>query len=321
MEKFKVLRASKAGNPCSRNIWYSVNGYKPKYDENSNSRWILEVGTCLEPMIVYRLTCEDWDVEYNGGSQEAPIEYKIPLNGGEFAGHPDCFMSKGKIKNVLADIKTMNDYSFKKWKKNGSLKDKPSYVDQLHIYAAGAMAEGRKVEHLAIVGFNKNNSDMYIDIFDYDPERYEAIKQRSEGIFEAVEPPNEKPKEKWCCQYCEYGEICELNQKDTAVGDDVVKTEDKDIINAVDMLKEARDLSKAGKDLEAEAKKVLDEKVRKAGIKSLFANGMNLKLIESVRTSFDMNAFAEKHPMLAEILLKKFNKVSSSLSYRFAEAE
>ena len=314
-ENKKILRASKVGFPCMRNLWYSAHGYKGNF--NNNNRWILETGKCLEPMIVYRLMCEDWDVEYNEGSQEAPIEYKIPVLDGELAGHPDCFMKKHK-QLILADIKTMNARSFTKWKREGSLKTKPGYVDQLHIYAAGALAEGRNLDKLAIVGFNKNDSDMHIDIFDFDPERFENIKQRAEKIFASAEPPTEGcHTEAWSCQYCEFFEKCELAQKDTKVGDNIMETNDTDIVNAVELLKEARDLKRSGEELEKEAKKVLDEKVRKQGMKSVFAKGLTLLLQERASQRFDSKAFSAAYPELA----KEFTKSTSSLYYVFSGSE
>ena len=210
----KVLRASKAGFPCHRNLWYSVNGHKSSANNTaySKSQRIFDVGTYLEPLVVEWLRQDGWNVEYNPGSQNAALELSIPLNGGVLAGHPDCFISRPDgLQNVLADIKTMNDRAFTQWKREGSIASKPQYVDQLHVYAMGAIQAGRTVEHLAIVGINKNNSDMHIDVFDFDPLRAEDIQNRAEIIFEAEVPPTENcPAENWCCGYCEFHSICEL---------------------------------------------------------------------------------------------------------------
>ena len=313
----KILSASKAGFPCLRNLWYSVMGIGGEETDERTQR-IFDVGMYLEPMIVKWLKEDGWTVDYNAGSQNAELTLKIQLAGGELRGHPDCFMSKPGFENVLADIKTMNDRAFRMWKKEGSLKSKPQYVDQLHVYAMGAIEAGYKVDKLAIVGLNKNNSELHIDFFDYDWFRAESICEKAEFIFEAKEPPKQNcPMEKWCCNYCGYTNICDLVQsKETAVGNDTIVTSDTEIINAVELLKEARELSKAGKDLEDEAKVVLDEKVRKQGIKTLQAKNLILKLSETVSNRFDKSAFQKKYPEL----VNEYTKSSTSVVYKVAEA-
>ena len=207
----KILRASKAGFPCQRNLWFSVNGVRGENPDTKTQR-IFDVGTCLEPLVVEWLRADGWTVDYNPGSQQAAVEYSIKVDGGEIHGHPDCFISRPDgLQNVLVDIKTMNERAFMYWKKEGSIKSKPQYVDQLHIYALGAMAQGRKVEHLAIAGVNKNNSEMFIDVFDYDPARAAEIVIRAEGVFALNQAPETNcPSEKWCCGYCEYAKQCDL---------------------------------------------------------------------------------------------------------------
>ena len=191
----KVLRASKAGFPCMRNLWYSVNGFPETVSPKSQR--IFDVGTALEPVIVEWLKADGWNVEYNPGSQNAEIEVTVPIEGGKLAGHPDCIISKGEIQNALVDIKTMNDRAFTHWKREGSLKTKPQYVTQLHIYAMGLKEQGRKIEHLGIVGVNKNNSDMYIDLFDFDESTSLDILIRAECVVNAGEIPEfECPTEK-----------------------------------------------------------------------------------------------------------------------------
>ena len=199
------------GFPCARHLYYSVNNFEVEGEPDKQGQRILEVGKCLEPLIVEWLREDGWTVYYNEGSQDAPLKFEIPVSGGLLIGHPDCFISRPGLANVLADIKTMNDRSFTTWKREGSLKSKSQYVDQLHVYAMGALKAGYKVEMLAIVGVNKNNSEMLIDYFDYDYLRATAIVQRAEEIFKATTPPEDAPSEKWCCNYCEYYDICEKN--------------------------------------------------------------------------------------------------------------
>ncbi|MBR1487130.1 MAG: hypothetical protein IJ597_07755, partial [Synergistaceae bacterium] len=75
----KTLRASKAGYPCDRNLWYAVNNFKGIITEKTQR--IFDTGTCLEPLVVEWLRKDGWTVNYNQGSQNADLEFKIPVNG------------------------------------------------------------------------------------------------------------------------------------------------------------------------------------------------------------------------------------------------
>ena len=316
----KVMRASRVGFPCDRCLWYSVNGFNE--DIGEKSKRIFAVGTALEAVAVDWLKDDGWDVRYNPGSQEAELELTIPLKGGKLAGHPDCFISKPGNEDVLIDIKTMNERSFTQWKRNGTEKDKPQYLDQVHVYAEAAMRAGFPLGRLGIVGVNKNNSAMHIDLFDFEPERMSAIIERTERIFAVTEAPEPGERmEGWCCSYCGYSYLCELAQekrKDTAVGADAMKTNDPAILNAnaMELLKEARELSKAGTELETEAKAVLDEQVRQKGIRSVAGGGLILTLTESASSRFDTKSFRKEYPDMAA----KFTKTSNSVIYNLKEA-
>ena len=77
----KVLSASKCGFPCERYLFYSVNSPEAEATSSRTQR-IFDVGTALEPVIVEWLRSDGWDVEYNQGSQNAPLEVQIDVVGG-----------------------------------------------------------------------------------------------------------------------------------------------------------------------------------------------------------------------------------------------
>ena len=313
----KTMRASKVGFPCDRNLYYAVNGQ----DEvvTLKSQRIFAVGTALEAVAVAWLREEGWDVLHNPGSQEADLELEIPVAGGRLSGHPDCIISRPGMGRILIDVKTMNERAFTRWKREGTEKNKPQYVDQVHVYANAAMAAKLSIERLGIVGVNKNNSEMHIDIFDYSLERMAAIVERTERIFALSSPPEPGDRmEGWCCGYCGYAHVCELQKqkRDTEVGDGIGITTEPDIVNAMELLAEARELSKTGKDLEDQAKAVLDEKIKRQGIKSIRGGALVLTLNEVVSSRFDSAAFKKAHPDMVE----EFTKKSSSVRYDIKEA-
>lgn len=314
----KILRASKAGFPCIRNLWYSVNGFQQKTDERTQR--IFDVGNYLEPLVVEWLKKDGWNVEYNPGSQNAETEISIPVNSGTIAGHPDCIISKGEVQNALIDIKTMNDRAFTQWKHEGTMKSKPQYVTQLHIYAIGLEKLGRKIERLGIAGVNKNNSDMYIDFFDFDPAKATEIISQAEIIFSLDKPPCLNcPAEKWCCRYCEFCSECELS--DTSFTPDqlpaIPVTQDENILAAMNELKQARELNKEAKDLETHAKSILDENVKDKGLQGIQGGGLVFFMSSRMSSRFDSTAFKKAHPEL----VSQFTKQTSSVVYEIKEVK
>lgn len=313
----KVLRASKAGFPCARNLWYSVNGFTETVSPKSQR--IFDVGTALEPVIVEWLRADGWNVEYNPGSQNAEIEVTVPVIGGMLAGHPDCIISKGEIQNALVDIKTMNDRAFTYWKRSGSLKTKPQYVIQLHIYAMGLIKQGRDIQRLGIVGVNKNNSEMHIDFFDFDENTCSDILNNAELIMNAKEIPEyDCPTENWACSYCEYAKQCGLHkepfsdkQNDAPKNSDIQATYDETIINAMKALQNARELSKQARALENDAKPVLDENVKDKGLRAVQGGGLICSVKETTSARFDTTAFKKAHPEL----VSQFTKNTTSTTY------
>ena len=298
----KILRASKIGFQCFRHLWYSANGYEGVTSEKTQR--IFDVGNYLEPLAVEWLKRDGWEVDYNPGSQNAELELSIPLNGGTLKGHHDCFISRPDgLQNVLADIKTMNDRAFTFWKRAGTLKAKPQYVEQLHTYAIGLKNLGRKVEHLAIVGVNKNNSEMHIDVFDFEQATADMIKERSELIFSEKTPPDfYSPAENWCCGYCEYSGICELHKKPVAeipAKKDFAVTNDETVINAMKALEHARELSKEVRELETNAKATLDANIKAKGLQGVQGGGFVCSITERTSSRFDTAAFKKVHPDLA----------------------
>ena len=312
MNNDKVLRASKIGHPCDRNLWYSVNGAEET--TNEKSKRIFELGKILEPVIINWLRNDGWKVRRNpiDDSNEG-ISLSIAVNGGSISAHPDCLISNEDSGVILADIKTMNDRAFRSLKREGTLKAFPNYYDQLTIYAQAMKNSGFKVDKLAIVALNKNDCEGHIDFFDFDGERFDALKERAEKIFDADDAPDKGERfQEWCCSYCGFNPICELCKKDTSVGNEnIPATDNENVINAVELLSESREMEKAAKELSDEAKVILDKEIRQQGIKSVRVNNLVLVLNEIISSRFDTTAFKKSHPEL----IQNFMKTSTSVRY------
>jgi len=312
MNNDKVLRASRIGHPCNRNLWYSVNGATE--ETNEKSKRILELGKILEPVIINWLRNDGWKVRRNPIDESNDgISLSISVNGGSISAHPDCLISKDNSGLILADIKTMNDRAFRSLKREGTVKAFPNYADQLTIYAQAMKNSGFEVDKLAIVALNKNDCDGHINFFDFEPERFEALKQRAEIIFASDDAPDKGERfQDWCCSYCGFNPICEVCKKDTSVGDDnIPATDNQNVINAVELLSESREMEKAAKELSDEAKIVLDREIRQQGIKSVRVHNLVLILNEITSSRFDTTAFKKSHPDLVQ----NFMKTSTSVRY------
>ena len=316
MYNYKVLRASRIGSLCDRSLFYYVNGAEERTSEKSQR--IFEVGRVLEPVIISWLRSDGWNVRRNLflNSNEG-MSLSLSVNGGTIEAHPDCVISREDTGLILADIKTMNDRSFRSLKREGTVKSYPQYADQLTIYAQALRDCGHNIERLAIVALNKNNCEGYIDFFQFEQERYNALKKRAERIFACEEAPEQGDRfQGWYCSYCGYSHLCELANKDTAVGDESVPaTDNQEVIDAVELLSESRDMEKAAKELSDEAKAVLDKLIRQQGIRSVRCGNLILVLNEIKSSRIDTTALKKAHPELVQ----EFTKLSSSVRYDLKE--
>ena len=307
----KIMRASKVGFPCNRNLWYSITpGYEEKISEKTQRTF--EIGTALEPLVVKWLENDGWSVNYNQGSQLAPIEYFIKVKGGKIAGHHDALIKKSDSQPILIDIKTMNDRAYTLWKREGTLTKYPQYVTQLHVYGAGyERANGKAIKKLAVVGVNKNTSDFYVDFFDYDENLTKEIIKRTERVFSSPLPPDPGQKmQNWCCSYCGYSHLCGIAQKkkDTAIGEKIEITDDEEIISAIEKLNFARSMKSDYQEIEDEMKTFLDEHVRKKGIKAIKGGNLILTLKEcKSKDTFDVKGFTKINPELAKQFITNGN--------------
>ena len=316
MNHIKVLHASRIGHPCDRSIWYHINNAE-EFTSLKSSR-ILEVGRILEPVIIRWLESDGWNVKRNlfSDSNEG-MNLSISVLGGSISAHPDCIISHEDTELIIADIKTMNDRSFRSLKRDGTVKSHPQYADQLTIYAHALRSQGYEMNQLAVVALNKNNCEGHIDFFQFEQERFEALKERAERIFACEEAPEQGSRfQSWCCGYCGYSHMCELAKKDTTVGSESVPaTDNQDVIDAVELLSESRELERTGKELADEAKVVLDREVRKKGIQSVRCGNLLLVLNEIKSSRLDTNALKKAHPEL----VSEFTKQSSSIRYDLKE--
>jgi len=216
-----LIRISKIGYPCIRNVWYSANGLEEVIDQRAKR--IFAMGHAVERLAVEWLAEDGWGVVWNPGSQDADVELRIPVRGGELVGHPDCLITDGRGW-ILADIKSMNSRAYKHWTQQGTVQNKLSYLCQVTMYAHAlntSEVEWRgldsppKVERVAIIGVNKDTSEYAVEVLEIDDAVTRTTIAKAEYILGAPNPPAKEAWEYphlgvtsqlpgWCCSYCGY---------------------------------------------------------------------------------------------------------------------
>lgn len=313
----KILRASRLGHSCNRHLWFSMMGCKEEISEKS--QLIFDIGRTLEPVIIHHLRNNGYSVKRNplDGSNEG-LSLNINLDGDSISAHPDCIISGDDVEgNILVDIKTMNNHSFRSLKRDGTKKSCPQYFAQVHIYAEALRRINIHVNKLGIVALNKNNAEVFIDSFDFEQDALNALLERAKFIFNCNDAPEQgNIFQDWCCSYCGYSHLCELckSKKDSSVGDkNVPVTDNQEVIDAIELLKESRELEKAGKELADDAKAVLEREVRQQGIKSVRHGSLILILNEVKSSRLDTTALKKAHPDIAQEFLKQTSSVRYDL--------
>lgn len=202
-----VFRASGVGHPCDRKLWYEyVQGIEEPRE--LQTLFTFDIGTALEPVVVKYLELDGWEIRYNAGSQEAEIETVIPVSPGiEIRGHHDLILRRPGAEWIMADVKTMNSFAFKNWKKYGTMRKYPQYCDQLTVYTNGLYAQEHNIRIMGVFALNKDKAEFPVpyDLMEYEQGRMDEILARVEEIAMSTEPPcppDTLPT--WACGYCGY---------------------------------------------------------------------------------------------------------------------
>lgn len=174
----RKLRASSIGRDCDTELFLSASGKESQFDKKSLR--IFEIGRVMEPVIVKWMREDGWEVKHNDDDSIGMI---MAVGPGIVTGHYDVIARHPEItKNewALLDIKTMNTRRFNAWTKNGVQASDPAYYAQLLFYGYAW-----KYRKLGIVGMEKPTGDYEVEIFDFDPKKFEALRERAARILDA----------------------------------------------------------------------------------------------------------------------------------------
>ena len=193
------LRMSNIGKPCSRSLWYDINGDDEAESLSPQTRLKFMIGDIVEALVIYLAK----EAGHSVTDQQAEIEMK------GIKGHIDCV-----IDDELVDIKSASSFAMKKFK-NGTLPDDDpfGYISQISGYG-NALGKKRGT----FLAFDKSSGELAT----YTHSQLENTEIKIKEIKAAVElpePPDrcfETVKDRQTgrqklgvnCSYCSHKQTC-----------------------------------------------------------------------------------------------------------------
>ena len=217
--------SASASGYCYKKQYYMKTGTEGEPMDKRVSR-LLRLGTVVHSDIEKSLLHAG--MEKNGkGDIDFDIytEYEITLPKLNVIGHLDhMFISKSQDVVYINDLKTVNDWTWKKKFGRKYKEDKPSphYFMQIGTYALGVKrVRGDDVKsdyYLNIVWYNKNDSK--IKIQPVDPVWIDRAEQYWHDLNDFIDETGDEilnikpdtavgvPMMNWECNYCQFNKIC-----------------------------------------------------------------------------------------------------------------
>jgi hypothetical protein len=193
------LRMSNIGKPCTRSLWYDINGDEQSEKLTSETKLKFIVGDVVEAVILYLVK--------ESGHEVTDQQKEIEIDG--IVGHIDAV-----IDGELVDVKSSSSYGMRKFKEGTLPQDDPfGYCSQISGYAN---AMGKKTG--TFLAFDKSAGDLalytYKDIED-STDRIKKVRadttceEPPERAFNAVlEKKTGKKKLGINCSYCSHKKTC-----------------------------------------------------------------------------------------------------------------
>ena len=180
------LGISGIGNPNQRLVWMRYRWLMPNDWEPRVLR-LLDLGNVVEDDLIKKLRkipgASIYDVDKNGK------QFETKALGGHVKGHIDGVASNlpglDQDNPYLLEFKTANDNRFKNLNKIGSYCEwSDEYAAQLHLYMGFF-----KFKHAIAIVYNKNNSDLYTEIVEFDKDLFDALIEKAKNVLLSESPP------------------------------------------------------------------------------------------------------------------------------------
>lgn len=191
------LGGSMIGHTCSRYIAYT---FRWAYKETLESKvWrIFRLGDAVEEIMVGQLNKAGIEVT---GQQVTVSGYK-----GHAAGHIDGILVIDE-EAYLFECKSMNHTNFLEVQRKHVQASKPVYYGQCQIYMGKL-----DLKKCLFMALDKNTSEIYVEILDFDENEYERLLRREEDIIDGL-PISYFPKVSnnpswYTCKFCAAKKVC-----------------------------------------------------------------------------------------------------------------
>lgn len=211
------LGMSSIGKACWRQLWYSFHWAVMSKHKGRTQR-IFDIGHLFEEMaisdlkkqgcFVYRVDKDGKQIELTGNKDEEQEE--IVGFAGHAKGHPDgriYGLAEYPKKNLLLELKTMNNENFLKFRKLKVQFSHPVYYDQTQKY----MLE-LGLEVAFFLAINKDNCAYWWEFVHLDRGHAEELRRKERVIIMSDEPPERAfgPGD-YGCNFCDKYDVCHLN--------------------------------------------------------------------------------------------------------------
>lgn len=213
------------------------------------SRWPAAVGTAIHNYLetAFKTVYPDWIM----GSVDKLRTTAVLPSGAVISGHPDVVIPS---ENMVLDIKTVDGFE---WiKRNGPSQ---SHKYQRHLYAMGLMQEGildtDKPVYVGNIYFDRSGKQktplLYME--EYNDDLTAEIDTWVSDVIYAVKNGEDSARDvpaAVCEQICSFFTVCRGGLE---TYDEQEIIEDKELLAAIDMYVEGRDMEKQGKQMKTEA--------------------------------------------------------------------
>lgn len=174
---------SQVGNPCKRELWYTVNDPEGNRDHSPQTLGNFFYGDMIELFVISLVKASGHRID---GLQQKLDVFGIPGTG-------DCI-----IDGMVVDVKSASEWNFPKFKLHKLKEEDPyGYISQLSSYLYGYKDDPRvsTKTKAAFLAINKNKFEIVLDVYDLTEELAGKEQEilRLKKTLAAHEPPDRLP--------------------------------------------------------------------------------------------------------------------------------
>lgn len=214
--KRKHIGMSQIGADCERQLWYSFNQCLTVEHDGRLLR-LFQFGHDMEQGFADLLKSVGFRVYLHGEGAELtaqdPDNVFFSGTADAVAVSPDTDIFDGVKPNTpyVVDFKTASKINFNQFIKNGLLEWNQKYFMQLQCYMGFSEQFGKKpITNAMIFVFNKDNHEIATQCIEFNPEVFEAMRERANMLVDSEKPPvrlSDDP-DFFKCRFCDYHDIC-----------------------------------------------------------------------------------------------------------------